>query len=74
MGFVGSFHEPNAFVIQESSATINPDYEERRYAEFSPHVHAVLRKLNEHVINLDLIIELLGYIDDNLGERMAVLM
>ena len=53
---------------QESGNSINPDYDENRYSDRPDGVRAVLRHLNEHVINLDLIPELLAHIDDEFGE------
>ena len=53
---------------QDGGQSINPDYDEARYADRPEGVRTVLRHLNEHVINLDLIIELLAHIDDEHGE------
>ena len=36
---------------KEGNGAVNPDYDERRYDGYSDGVHAVLRRLNEHVIN-----------------------
>ena len=52
----------------EGEGSLNPDYDEERYAGTPEHVKAVLRHLNEHVINVELIMELLAYIDAELGE------
>ena len=52
----------------EGGDTGNPDYDEARYDGYPEQVRVALRHMNEHVINYDLIIELLGYIDAELGE------
>lgn len=51
-----------------SAAACNPEYSESRYGGYSELTNNTLKRLNEHVINLDLIVELLGYIDAELGE------
>jgi len=53
---------------QQGDQSINPEYSETRYAEFGESVCNVLKALNEHVINYDLIFELLCYIDDTYDE------
>jgi len=53
---------------QQSGESVNPEYTDARYAEYGEGVCNVLRVLNEHVINVDLIFELLGYIDDTYEE------
>ncbi|EOD09487.1 hypothetical protein EMIHUDRAFT_448382 [Emiliania huxleyi CCMP1516] len=53
---------------KEAGAATNPDYDEGRYAAYPPGVHAVLSQLNESAINHDLIMELVDYIDLNLGD------
>jgi len=57
---------------QQGNDNINPEYSDSRYAEFGEGVCKVLMHLNEHVVNLDLIEELLGHIDET-GEEGAVL-
>lgn len=54
---------------QQGDQSINPEYSETRYAEFGESVCNVLKALNEHVINYDLIFELLCYIDDTYATR-----
>ena len=53
---------------QETGGSVNPEYSDARYAEYGEGVCNVLRSLNEHVINYDLIFDLLGYIDDTYEE------
>ena len=58
---------------QDDTGGHNPDYDEKRYASYPPTVHAVLRRLNEHVINLELIVELLLYIDAELDDGAVLI-
>ena len=65
----------NRAITQEWQATgesVNPEYSDARYADFGEGVCSVLRHLNEHVVNIDLIEALIGHIDD-MGEEGAVL-
>lgn len=48
---------------QDASTAANPDYDEVRYANYPPCVHAALAQMNEAVINHDLIMELIDHID-----------
>merc|ERR1740124_1669418 len=52
----------------ESGGNGNPDYDEARYDSCPEHVRVALRHMNEHVINVELVMELLGYIDAELGD------
>jgi len=58
---------------QEGGVALNPDYEEARYASKPEGVRAVLRHLNEQVINHDLISDLLAHIDDHFGEGAVLI-
>ena len=46
----------------------NPEFSDARYAEFGEGVCSVLRSYNEHVVNPELIEDVLHYIDDNYDE------
>jgi len=52
----------------EGGGSGNPDYDEARYDGCPEQVRMALRHMNEHVINVDLVMELLGYIDAELGD------
>lgn len=59
-------------VVQEwkevGSGPLNPDYDADAYPNHPETVHEVLKRLNEHAINIDLICELIAYIDVELEE------